>query len=253
MWRPGSCPIIHHEDLMQIDSCSNRSTLYSIDHGTDTTKPVITFCPVDTTINSQYRLIHWPLVPWPQQIIAPMYWRIFKTDVKTNGSCPDNYHHEGPGRWSIVVRIKALAFNRSSVRNTTKLLGLPSAGRIRRSITYYRSDSWHLVPWPQQIIALMCWRISSRQMAKTNGSCPDNFTITRTWTVIDSCSNQSLHSTDHGTGYDEACDFLPEGWRSIVIHRSIQSPLVPWPQQIIATMCLRISSRQMWRPMVAVR
>ena len=158
----------------------------------------------------------------------------------------------GPGRWSIVVQIKSTCIQLITVQDTTK----PCDYILSKDTTINCNtpiDSLTLLyRWPQQIIARMCLRISSRQMSRPMVAGPDNFTITRTWTVIDSCSNQNtciqkimVQDTTKPT-----ITLCPKDTTITITDRFIDGTLTATDN------CTDILDEYLWdrwRPMVAVR
>jgi hypothetical protein len=164
------------------DSSGNQSTCSFTVTVTDTQKPVLVGVPANVTVECD-------AVPAAAHVTAtdncstsiPSY-----TETRTNGNCPSNYtltrtwsttdasNNTTTATQVITVRdTKAPLLSAAPANVTVECNAVPGAAILTAT------DNCDAAP------------AVTYNEVRTNGNCPSNYTLTRTWTATDACGNTS--------------------------------------------------------------
>ncbi|HQW56226.1 MAG TPA: hypothetical protein PK076_08870, partial [Saprospiraceae bacterium] len=186
----GNCPYNYTltRTWIATDQCANATTHVQIVTVQDTTKPVfVEALPQDTTVNCD-------AVPAPAVLTATDNCSIINviyTQVRTDGDCPYNYTltrtwnaTDDCGNSTIHVQIV-------TVQDTTK----PIFVEVLPQDTTVNCDA---VPEGAILTATDNCSIGvgvtiDYSEVRTNGNCPYNYILTRTWIATDQCDNATTH------------------------------------------------------------
>ncbi len=181
----GSCPFNYTllRRWIASDNCGNTAEAEQLLTVRDTTKPEFTFVPADLTVDCQ--AVPPVGIPTATDNCAPGVTITYEGEERLDGACSDTY--------TLIRRWKAndacgnvsLAEQTIQVQDTTK----PAFTFIPPNITV-NCDAVPAVGVPTAtdnctgVVA-----ISFDGETRTNGTCPDNYTLLRRWTAADNCGN----------------------------------------------------------------
>ncbi|MEZ5029801.1 MAG: hypothetical protein R2787_00200 [Saprospiraceae bacterium] len=183
----GSCPDYYTltRTWIAIDNCGNASTHVQKVTVEDTTPPVFDNKPADITVECDN-------VPAPEVVTATdncdLNVDVTYNQVKTDGSCPDYYTLTRT--WIAIDNCgnAATHVQKVTVEDTTP----PVFDNKPADITVECDN----VPAPVVVTATDNCDLNvdvTYNQVKTDGSCPDDYTLTRTWIAIDNCGNAATH------------------------------------------------------------
>ncbi|MBK7342558.1 MAG: hypothetical protein IPJ06_05285 [Saprospiraceae bacterium] len=168
-----------------IDNCGNANTHVQKVSVEDTTPPVFDNKPADITVECD-------AVPVAEVVTAQdncdLDVDVTYNEIKTDGNCPDSYTLTRT--WIAIDNCgnATTHVQKVSVDDTTP----PVFDNKPVDITVECSE----VPQPEVVTAQdncdLDVQVTFNEI-KTNGSCPDYYTLTRTWIAIDNCGNASTH------------------------------------------------------------
>ncbi|MBK7737645.1 MAG: HYR domain-containing protein [Saprospiraceae bacterium] len=172
-----------------VDSCGNTNSCNQLVTVQDTTRPIIT-CPIDVTVNCDAN--NQPPatgVATATDNCTNVVTNISSSDNRTNGSCNDNY---------LITRTWTAVDSCGNTNSCNQLVTVQDTTRpiITCPINVtVNCDANNQPPATGVATATdnctnVVTNISSSDN-RTNGSCNDNYLITRTWTAVDSCGNSN--------------------------------------------------------------
>jgi hypothetical protein len=185
---PGSCAGNYRvtRTWTATDDCGNSSTASQIINVQDITAPVIAALPAATTINC-------PAAPNFAQAVATdtcdqSVTLTFK-DVSAPGSCPGNYSVTRTWTATDDCGNSSVASQIINVQDITApvIATLPSPTTINCPATPSFTQAVATDSCDQSVTLTF-------KDVTTQGSCPGNYSVTRTWTATDDCSNSSSAS-----------------------------------------------------------
>ena len=167
------------------DASGNSSEGVQVITVEDTTPPVLSGVPGDTT--AQCDNIPAAANPSASDNCDPLPGIDFSGDVRTDGKCDDSYTITRT--WTATDRCgnESVGVQVITVEDTTApvLSGVPAnetveCDSVPAAATPSASDNCDPAPG-----------IAYAEV-RTDGDCPDNYTLTRTWTATDRCGNESV-------------------------------------------------------------
>ncbi|MBK7342557.1 MAG: hypothetical protein IPJ06_05280 [Saprospiraceae bacterium] len=183
----GNCPDSYTltRTWIAIDNCGNATTHVQKVTVEDTTPPVFDNKPADITVECD-------AVPQPLVVTAhdncDLDVDVTYNEVKTDGSCPDYYTLTRT--WIAIDNCgnAATHVQKVTVEDTTP----PVFDNKPADITV-ECDA---VPAAEVVTATDNCDLDvdvTYNEVKTDGSCPDYYTLTRTWIALDNCGNATTH------------------------------------------------------------
>lgn len=177
------------------DACGNTRTKSQVIHVVDTTAPVLSNVPSNMTVSCDAV----PPMGTPSatdNCAAPAAISITSTETRTNGACPSSYSLTRTWTATDPCGNSSSATQVITVRDTTPpiLSAHPadlsvSCDQVPTAVSLSATDNCDAAPGV--VFA----------QTRTNGSCPGNYTLHRTWTATDACSNTDIF-TQHITVSD---------------------------------------------------
>jgi gliding motility-associated-like protein len=182
----GSCPDAYTitRTWTADDGCGNTATASQVINVDDTTPPVIGGLPGPSTVECSGTPT-WVTPTATDNCSTPA---LTFTDVTVNGSCPNEYTITRTWTATDDCGNTATASQEFSVDDTTPpvISGLPGPSTIECDGT---------PNWATPTVTDNCSAPTvTFADVTTNGSCPNEFTITRTWTADDGCGNTATAS-----------------------------------------------------------
>ncbi len=185
----GNCPDNYsiERTWKATDRCGNTSTtckqIITIE---DTTPPVFDNKPVDITVECD-------AVPTPETVTAhdncDLDVEVTFNQVRTDGPCPDTYVLTRT--WIAIDNCENATTHsqKVTVQDTTP----PEFDNKPVDLTV----ECDVVPVPEVVTAHdncdLDVQVTFNEI-RTDGSCPDSYTLTRTWIAIDNCDNATTHT-----------------------------------------------------------
>jgi hypothetical protein len=181
----GNCPsnYILTRTWTATDACGNSSNRVQVITVQDTHAPVLSAAPADITVECDAVPTAAILTATDNCDAAP---GIIYAEVRTDGNCPSNYTltrtwtaTDACGNSSNRVQVitvqdtQAPALSIAPADATVECDAIPAAAILTAT------DNCDAVP------AVVYAEV------RTDGNCPSNYTLTRTWTAIDACGNSS--------------------------------------------------------------
>ncbi|MBP6184531.1 MAG: hypothetical protein KA479_06280, partial [Saprospiraceae bacterium] len=170
------------------DNCGNTFTKSQIITVKDTTKPTFTGFPNDVTVECSS--VPAAATPGGSDNCDNAVTITYLGEVKTNGSCTDNYTLTRTWKAEDNCSNTFTKSQKITVVDTTK----PSFSSFPSDVTVECSA----VPAPATPVGSdncdNAVTITYLGEVKTNGSCTDNYTLTRTWKAEDNCGNTFTRS-----------------------------------------------------------
>ncbi|MEQ1744423.1 MAG: HYR domain-containing protein [Saprospiraceae bacterium] len=170
------------------DNCGNTAIAEQMLTVQDTTKPVFTLVPANTTVSCD--AIPVPGTPTATDNCSADVEMNFSGDVRINGSCPDSYAlkrtwtatdlcgNTATAEQTIVVRdLVAPVFSFVPANATVSCSNVPAVGTPTATDNCDNSVG-----------------IVYDGETRTNGSCPDAYTLVRRWRAADNCGNTKTAS-----------------------------------------------------------
>ncbi|MDR2037572.1 MAG: gliding motility-associated C-terminal domain-containing protein, partial [Bacteroidales bacterium] len=189
----GNCPnnYVITRTWTATDECGNSSTAVQVITVEDNVPPVITGVPVNTSVScDNVPAADASAVTVTDNCSASDKITVTVNDVRTDGNCPNNYiitrtwtATDECGNPSTVVQVITVQDNVApSISNvpgntTISCDNVPAADASSVTVTDNCSASDKIIVTVNDV--------------RTDGNCPNNYVITRTWTAIDECGNSS--------------------------------------------------------------
>ncbi|MRG44417.1 T9SS type B sorting domain-containing protein [Chitinophaga sp. SYP-B3965] len=172
-----------------VDECGNDTTITQVIHVQDTTAPAFTtIAPADTTVNCD-AVPTQPTIAATDNCSATGNISVTMNEVRTNGTCPNTYILTRT--WTAVDECgnDTTITQVINVRDTTA----PAFTTIAPADTTVNCDA---VPAQPTInVTDNCSVVGNITVTmnevRTNGTCANTYTLTRTWTAIDECGNDT--------------------------------------------------------------
>jgi gliding motility-associated-like protein len=220
----GTCPnsYILTRTWTATDACGNSSSKTQTITVIDTTAPVLSEAPANVTVECN-------AVPEPATLTATDNCDVNPTvtfnEVRTDGNCPSNY---------ILTRTWTAtdACGNSSSKTqviTVQDTSAPVLSEAPANVTV----ECNAVPEPATLTATDNCDVNPTvtfNEVRTNGNCPSNYILTRTWTAIDACGN-SASKTQVITVQDTSAPVLSEAPANV----TVECNAVPEPATLTAT------------------
>jgi large repetitive protein len=170
-----------------IDSCGNANNCQQFITVQDTTRPAIT-CPVDKTINCEANASPSNSgTATATDNCTDVVTNITYADTRTNGSCEDNY---------TIKRAWTAIDSCGNANNCQQFITVQDTARPAITCPVDKTINCEASTSPSNTGTAAatdnCTDVVTNITyadTRTNGSCNDNYTITRIWTAIDSCGN----------------------------------------------------------------
>ncbi|MBL7818002.1 MAG: gliding motility-associated C-terminal domain-containing protein, partial [Saprospiraceae bacterium] len=184
----GSCPDSYTltRTWTATDNCGNTATASQQITVEDKTAPVLVGVPANITVECS-------AVPTAPSVTATdncdANVNVTLNEVRTNGSCPDSYTLTRTWTATDNCGNTATASQQITVEDKTAptLVGVPANITVECSA----------VPTAPSVTATDNCDANvnvTLNEVRTNGSCPDSYTLTRTWTATDNCGNTATAS-----------------------------------------------------------
>jgi large repetitive protein len=187
----GSCPDNYTltRSWVAIDNCNNATTHVQVVTVGDTTSPTWDQ-PMPSNITVECDAV--PSVPTPITASdnCDNNVNVTFTEVRTDGSCPDNYTLTRS--WVAIDNCNNATTHVQvvTVEDTTS----PTWDQPMPSNITVECDAVPSVPTPITASDNCDNNVNvTFTEVRTDGSCPDNYTLTRTWVAIDNCNNATTH------------------------------------------------------------
>src|SRR6266498_3537232 len=183
---PGSCPNNYSvkRTLTATDLCGNTATASQTITVQDTTKPTISGVGGPATIECSAPLVF--TEPTASDLCGSA--TLTHEDVTTPGSCPNNYSVKRTWTATDLCGNTATASQTITVQDTTKptISGVGGPATIECSAPLVFSE-------PTASDACGTATLTHDDVT-TPGSCPNNYSVKRTWTATDLCGNTATAS-----------------------------------------------------------
>ena len=168
------------------DNCGNASTQTQVITIQDTTDPVLSGVPGDITVECD----NVPAAASPtatDNCDADV--EITYSEVRTDGNCPDNY---------TLTRTWTATDNCGNASTQTQVITIqdttdPVLSGVPGDITV-ECDNVPAAASPTATDNCDADVEITYSEVRTDGNCPDNYTLTRTWTATDNCGNASTQT-----------------------------------------------------------
>ena len=168
------------------DNCGNASTQTQVITIQDTTDPVLSGVPGDITVECD----NVPAAASPtatDNCDADV--EITYSEVRTDGNCPDNY---------TLTRTWTATDNCGNASTQTQVITIqdttdPVLNGVPSDITV-ECDNVPAAASPTATDNCDADVEITYSEVRTDGNCPDNYTLTRTWTATDNCGNASTQT-----------------------------------------------------------
>ena len=168
------------------DNCGNASTQTQVITIQDTTDPVLSGVPSDITVECD----NVPAAASPtatDNCDADV--EITYSEVRTDGNCPDNY---------TLTRTWTATDNCGNASTQTQVITIqdttdPVLSGVPGDITV-ECDNVPAAASPTATDNCDADVEITYSEVRTDGNCPDNYTLTRTWTATDNCGNASTQT-----------------------------------------------------------
>ncbi len=185
---PGSCTDEYSiiRKWFTVDNCGNADSLVQVITVVDTTPPVILGESPDTTLNCD-AIIPMPIISATDNCDLDV--DLDMTEVITDGACADEYMIVRTWTASDNCGNQTIQIQNISVQDTVAptLIGIPTNLTVECD----------MIPDPSIVTAMdNCDQnvtIAFEEISQP-GSCPENYTLVRTWTATDNCGNESSQS-----------------------------------------------------------
>ncbi|GAT63464.1 Ig-like domain-containing protein, partial [Paludibacter jiangxiensis] len=165
------------------DACSNSASKTQVIKVQDTTAPVLSEAPADATVECNAVPVAATLTATDNCDAAPV---VTYKEVSTDGACPSNYtltriwtatdacsNSSSKTQVITVQDKKAPVLSEAPTDITVESNAVPTAA------TLTATDNCDAAP------------VVTYTEVRTDGNCPNNYTLTRTWTATDACGNSS--------------------------------------------------------------
>jgi gliding motility-associated-like protein len=184
----GTCPIVVTRTYTITDACGNFTTATQTINVQDTTAPVfVEALPANATVECS-------AVPTAVVLTATdnctTAQTVVYTETRTNGSCPNNYTLARV--WTATDECGNVVSHTQTltVQDTTAPVfveALPADATVECSVV------------PTAVVLTATDNCTTAQTVvytetRTNGSCPNNYTLARVWTATDECGNVVSHT-----------------------------------------------------------
>ena len=165
------------------DECVNTKIVTQEIQVRDVTSPILTFVPANATVSCD-------AVPPVENPTAtdncdPNPSIVFNGTVRTNGNCPHTY---------TLTRSWAISDNCGNTTRAIQILEVedttpPIFTSVPAGLTASCESIPPVVTPTAQDNCAVSVNITYDGEVRTDGACPDTYTLTRTWTAVDSCAN----------------------------------------------------------------
>jgi hypothetical protein len=222
---PGTCPndFVVTRTWTATDSCGNATTRTQVITVKDTTPPVLTGVPEDEEVQCAGKVPD-PATPTATDNCDPPP-TIEYVETRDDGPCPNNFTLTRTWTATDACGNKTTGTQVIKVNDTKPpvLEGVPEditvqcAGRVPDPATPTATDNCGPAP-----------TITFTE-TRTDGACPNHFTLTRTWTAKDACNNTTTATqtiTVHDTKPPEFEDVPPD--------MTIECGAIPDPPEVEA-------------------
>jgi hypothetical protein len=168
------------------DACGNASSKSQVITVLDRTAPVLSAAPVNVTVECD-------AVPTPATLTAtdncdaaPV---VTYAETRTNGNCPSNYTltrvwtaTDACGNASSKTQVITVLDRTAPVLSAAPANVTVECDAVPIAATLTATDNCDAAP------------VVTYNEVRTNGNCPSNYTLTRTWIATDACGNASSKS-----------------------------------------------------------
>lgn len=181
----GACPdsYILHRQWTAMDNCGNAVTAVQVVTVNDLTPPVFTFVPASVT--SSCAAVPSIVSPTAADNCDTGVSIVFDGEVRTDGNCPGNYTLRR--QWTVTDNCGNAVTTEQII--TVQDITPPSFTFVPTNATV-NCDAVPAVAMP--IAEDNCTptvTISYEGETRTDGACPDTYTLLRTWIAVDNCGN----------------------------------------------------------------
>ena len=198
------------------DNCSNSSTATQIITVQDITPPVFTSVPPNVTVNCQTI----PAVGTPSATdnCDASVTIVYNGEIRTNGACADSY---------TLTRTWTATDNCNNSSTSTQLITVQDiTPPVFTSVPANITVNCHAIPAVGTPLATdNCdpgVTIVYNGDIRTNGSCIDSYTLTRSWTATDRCGNSSV-----ATQVISVQDITPPVFTSVPANITVSCSMIP--------------------------
>ncbi|MEZ4919982.1 MAG: HYR domain-containing protein [Saprospiraceae bacterium] len=184
----GDCPNNYTLDRIWIatDNCGNSTTAVQTLTVQDTTPPIFTFVPGDTLVNCD--AVPVAGMPEASDNCTNVVDIVYDGEIRTDGSCPNAY---------TLVRSWTATDECGNNVSTSQLIQVQDT--TAPVFTFIAADTLvncDAVPDPEMAMANdNCTSdvvVVYNGETRTDGACPNEYTLERSWTATDECGNTSL-------------------------------------------------------------
>ncbi|SIN80800.1 gliding motility-associated C-terminal domain-containing protein, partial [Chitinophaga niabensis] len=171
------------------DECGNDTTITQVIHVQDTTAPVFAVAaPADTTVDCN-SVPAQPVITATDNCSVTPNITVVRNEVRTNGTCPNTY---------ILTRTWTATDECGNDTTITQVINVRDTAAPRFDVVAPADTTVDCNSVPAQPVINATDNCSAtgnititRNEVRTNGSCANSYTLTRTWTAVDECGNDT--------------------------------------------------------------
>ncbi|SIO57984.1 HYR-like domain-containing protein, partial [Chitinophaga niabensis] len=167
----------------------NDTTITQVIHVQDTTAPVFAVAaPADTTVDCN-SVPAQPVITATDNCSVTPNITVVRNEVRTNGTCPNTY---------ILTRTWTATDECGNDTTITQVINVRDTAAPRFDVVAPADTTVDCNSVPAQPVINATDNCSAtgnititRNEVRTNGSCANSYTLTRTWTAVDECGNDT--------------------------------------------------------------